>query len=312
MPLSVFDLHCDTAYEMLVKKQPFSDNFLAISAKKAKDLQQYIQVMALWTDDHLGDEEGWQQLLRMYQNLLSDETVKSGRAKLCTACPAEEAGISLLLGIEDARVLCGKLERVEQLYQMGVRIITPLWSGISCIGGSHNTKEGLTDFGRCAIAAAVDLGMIADISHASERCADEILALAADRHRPVIASHSNAFDICPASRNLHSRQLRELLASGGVIGLNLCRHFIKADGEPTLTDLLRHIEYFLERDAENALCLGCDMDGAPLPAFCDSLAALPSLADRLAAHYPQALIEKIFFKNAFHFAEKYLLSAKNS
>lgn len=307
MSLSLFDLHCDTACKMLDRGQPLRSNSLAVSLDKASVYEQYIQIMAFWTDSRLDNESGWERLKELYANLCADTSVAEGSAKLCTSCPERKPGISLLLGLEDARVLNGKTERIEDLYRMGIRIITPLWSGTTCVGGSHNTRDGLTDFGKEALRQALQLGMLPDISHASEQSADDLFLLANDLNRPVIASHSNAFDICPVSRNLHRNQLRQLLACGGIVGLNLYRRFLTQAETATMEDVLRHIEFFLEQGAEHALCLGCDMDGADLLPELGDLSALPRLAELLLRYYPDSLVQSVFFENAFHFAERYLI-----
>lgn len=312
MQLSLFDLHCDTACEMHARKQPLRENSLAVSLNKAKKFEQYIQVMAFWTDHRLNDEAGWERLLELHRNLLSDEAVTCGDAAVCTGCPPRQPGNSLLMSVEDARILNGDLTRVDRLREMGIRILTPLWGGETCIGGSHDTSAGLTGFGRAALTRALECGMILDISHASERSADEIFLISEQAHRPVIASHSNAYGVCPVSRNLRDGQLRAVLASGGVVGLNLFRHFL-SQGDACMDDVVRHAEYFFERGAEHALCLGCDMDGAELPPDLPDLSALPRLAEHLTRYYPEDLVRSVFFDNAYHFAERNLqpLSAEN-
>ena len=306
MQLSLFDLHCDTACEMLAQHQPLSENRLAVSLGQAECFSQYIQVMAFWTDRRLDDEAGWQRLLELRENLLADPAVSEGRARICRGCPERGSGVSLLFGLEDARVLNRKPERVAALAEMGIRILTPLWSGETCIGGAHGTRAGLTDFGKAALREAMARGMLADISHASEQSADDIFALAADAGLPVIASHSDAYAVCPVSRNLHPGQIRAILASGGVVGINLYRRFLTGGDAAGMEDVRRHIEYFLEQGCERALCLGCDMDGAELPAELPSLSALPRLAAYLCGYYPEELVQDIFFENAFRFAQAHL------
>ena len=149
--------------------------------------------------------------------------------------------------------------------------------------------------------------MILDISHASERSSWEILALAEKANRPIIASHSNAYDLCSVSRNLKKEQLQAVLDRDGIIGINLHRPFLSLDGNATADRVLAHISCFLEHGAEDHLALGCDMDGCELPPDLSDLSRLPHLAEKmLAANYPEALIQKIFYQNAYSFAQKYL------
>ena len=308
MKLSLFDLHCDTAGAMLEKNQPLTDNHLAVSLSHAKQFAQYIQVMAFWTPNDMDDEKGWNYFLSMLKNLKEDPAITKKEAVIAASL-SENNQNTLLLSVEDVRILAGKIERVDTLYQAGIRILTPLWKDLTCIGGSHNTNQGLTPFGKASLDRALSLGMILDISHASRESAEDIFEISARYHRPVIASHSNAWSICPVSRNLYDDQIKQIIGCGGVIGLNLFYLFLKQakSDEVSVADLFPHIDHFLEMGAEKALCLGCDMDGAHLPREIPHLGALPCLAEEMLRHnYSEDLIHDVFYQNAHRFATQYL------
>ncbi len=307
--LSLFDLHCDTALAMLETGEGLWQNNLHVSLSQAKAFRHYVQVMALWTPYSMTDEEGWQNTVAMLSNLKADPSIGDGRADIVTSLPdAAPKQPTLLLSIEDVRILAGKAERVKELWDMGVRLLTPLWQGDTCIGGSHDTKNGLTAFGREALDRASEMGMILDISHASPASAEEMFAISRQHQRPLIASHSNAYAVCPVSRNLSDSQIREIVRTGGLIGINLCTGFLKTEGEITAMDALPHIEHILSLGGENVLALGGDMDGCQLPPDIQGLGEWPRLAEYMAAHnYPQALIDRIFFANAHRFAKRYLI-----
>ncbi len=305
--LSLFDLHADTAWAMYQSGQPLGSNSLAVSLDKAQKYGRYIQTMALWTSPKLNDDEGYQHLLQVVQNLKNDPALQNGEAELCCACPSRDSKkASLMLSVEDARVLDGRIERVAELADLGVKSVIPMWSGETCIGGSHNTNVGLTDFGKLAAKEMLSHGMILDISHASIESSKDIFEISAKHHKPVIASHSNAHAVCPVSRNLQDWQIDAIVASGGIIGINLFRSFLQEDGDATLDSILRHIEYFLSRGAENTLALGCDMDGADLPDSIPDLSHLDRIAEHLLVHgHSQKLIDALFFENAYRFAQKH-------
>ena len=307
MNLSLFDLHADTAWAMYQTRQPLGSNSLAISLEKAQKYERYVQVMALWTTPSLSDEEGYLHLLKMVENLKKDSSVISGEVELVSTCPTRKSKkTSLLLSLEDARVLNGHIERVDELAELGVRSVIPLWSGETCIGGSHNTNVGLTEFGKRAAKEMLAHNMVLDISHASVESSKDIFELSSLYNKPVIASHSNAHAICPVSRNLYDWQIDAILSSGGIIGINLYHAFLEKDGNATLDSILSHIEYFLSRGAKKALCLGCDMDGADLLDDIPDLSYLDRLANHLSMHgYSQDLIDALFFENAYRFAQKH-------
>ncbi len=305
--LSLFDLHCDTALSMLRSGQPLRINELDVSLEQARVFERYVQVMALWTPHTMNDEEGWQNMLAMLQNLRDDPALKEGEAEIITSLPVPPKKPNLLLSIEDVRILAGRIQRVEELWRLGIRLITPLWQGETCIGGSHDTQKGLTPFGRSALEKAVTLGMILDISHASLASAEEMFEICEGHHRPLIASHSDVHAICPVSRNLTDEQIRRIIKNNGLIGINLYVSFLKENGTATAADALPHIDRILSLGGENVLALGGDMDGCELPPDIPSLSHLPRLAEYMAAHnYPDELIHRIFYQNAFDFANKYL------
>lgn len=307
MNLSLFDLHADTAWAMYQTKQPLGSNSLAISLEKAQKYERYVQVMALWTTPDLSDEEGYLHLLKIVENLKKDSSVASGEVEFVSACPTRTSSkTSLIFSVEDARILNGRIERVAELADLGVRSVIPLWSGETCIGGSHNTNVGLTDFGKRAAKEMLAHNMVLDISHASVESSKDIFELSALYNKPVIASHSNAHAICPVSRNLYDWQIDAILSSGGIIGLNLYRNFLIENGDATLDSIRAHVEHFLSRGAEEALCLGCDMDGADLLLDIPDLSYLDRLAEHLSMHgYSQDLIDALFFENAYRFAQKH-------
>lgn len=307
MALSLFDLHADTAWAMYQTLQPLENNSLAVSLRKARKFDRYIQTMALWTSPNLENEEGYQHLECMLENLKNDPALLNGKAELLHSCPSRKSQTpSLILSLEDARILNGHIERVAQLADWGIRSVIPLWSGETCIGGSHNTTVGLTEFGKQATKEMLKRGIILDISHASIESSKDIFDICAANNSPVIASHSNAYTVCSVSRNLHDWQIDAIVASGGIIGINLYRNFLEEDGNATLDSIRSHIEHFLSRGAQNALCLGCDMDGADLPDDIPDLSYLDRLAEHLSSHgYSQELIDKLFFENAYCFAQKH-------
>lgn len=304
MKLSLFDLHCDTASELFLTGQDLRRNSLAVSLEHAAPFEQYVQVMAVFPARRLCDEDGWQYTLDVIDRFLNDPDVRNGTVKQNVTCPERENGVSFFFGIEDARVLNRRIERVDELRRRGVQIFIPVWAGVNCLGGAHDTDTGLSAFGKEAVRRAIRLGMIADVSHSSVASAEEIFRIAEEENRPVIASHSNAYEVCPVSRNLRDEQIAAILRSGGVIGLNLYTAFLRKDRAAHLCDALRHIEHFAAQGALDALCLGCDMDGADLPEEIPDLSALPALAELLLReNYSEDTVRAIFFENAFRFAE---------
>ena len=84
-------------------------------------------------------------------------------------------------------------------------------------------RKGLTDFGKQVVHRMNALGMIIDVSHIGEQTFKDALSITT---KPVIASHSNAYTLCPHRRNLKDYQIKEIAKNGGVIHLNFYVGFI--------------------------------------------------------------------------------------
>ena len=126
-------------------------------------------------------------------------------------------------------------------------------------------REGLSDLGREMVRVMDALGVVHDLSHLSHVATEELLGLTGAR---VMASHSNCRGLLGGDnqRHLADATIVEIARRGGVIGLNLARHFIRMGLEggerPSVDDALRHVERicFLAGH-RRAVGLGSDMDG---------------------------------------------------
>lgn len=308
--MNYFDLHCDTALALYRNGASLQDAPCAVSLNKAADYARYVQLMAVFTDSRLTDEEGWEQFWKVRENLLAQcETyavpVCHDGAELDNTLRFMDNKDVFLLTVEDVRILSGQIERLEELHRAGVSVITPLWGGDTCIGGSHNTDHGLTDFGKAVVAECFDRGIAVDISHASVRSTDEIFTLAEQKHGKVLATHSNAHAICPHTRNLTDDQLHRLAELDGIVGVNLYTRFLSENDPCTGENVVRHIEHLVDVLGEDRVAFGADWDGADVPAELCDISRMPTLVPLLKEKgFGDTLIEKIYFDNAMRFFTK--------
>lgn len=290
--MKLFDLHCDTAYEMYKNRQDIISNSLAIDVKRAERLEEYRQVMAFWCDSSLSDEECYEEFNEMYNHLTQMIEI-----------PAPIG--PYMLSLEDARLLCGELKRLDVLYDKGVRFLIPVWGGKSIIGGAFDEDDGLTDFGKSVIRRCFELGIVPDISHSSLKTADEIFELAEFYNKPVIASHSCSYSVYEHPRNLHDEQFERIKKIGGIVGLSFCSyHLAQKNEECTSENILLHIERYLELGGEDIICLGADMDGAPLPSDVLGIQSMPMIYEKICDRFGKDISDKITFKNAYNFVNK--------
>lgn len=317
MSLDYIDLHCDTAYELYHQRQSLRSNTLAVSLDSASAYTRYAQFFAIWSDSRLDDEQAWQNFVTIADHFAAEVAATDGILPVRTSDELNTAWQSgkraAFLAVEDARLLGGKLERLDELAARGVRYLTLGWSGKSCICASHDVlgdeDSGLTDFGRAVVERCFALGIVPDISHASERTADEVLTLAEATQKPVLATHSNAHTVYLHTRNLRDGHARRLFSLGGLVGINLCAYHLRncTDIRATLDDVLRHVDHWLSFGGEKHIAIGGDLDGASLPEGIRTIADVARLADAMASHgYSDNLIHRIFSQNAQDFIKKTL------
>ena len=313
--LSLFDTHCDTAYELYRRGVGLKDNHEChISLDKAACYERYAQYYAVWSDRRLDDEACWQQFLRITDYLKAELKQNADTAAQVTT--AEELENTLregrhaaILAVEDGRLTGGHVERLDVMRERGVRYVTLLWGGDTCVGGSHDTRNGLTDFGKALVRGCFDRGIIPDVSHASEQATEDVLSIATSFGKPVIASHSNAYGVYPHSRNLRDRHFVAIRELGGIVGVSLCPpHLTDTSLHPaSVEDVYRHIDHYLALGGEDMVGFGADWDGTDIPEPLSHVGDLTRVADCLAAHnYSDELIEKLFWENFYRFTMKHL------
>lgn len=221
---------------------------------------------------------------------------------------ARAAGaIAAVMHLEGAEAIGEGLDELEVLHAAGLRSLGPVWSRPNIFGhgvpfafpAGPDTGPGLTDAGRALVKACHALRILVDVSHLNEAGFWDVAAIGGG---PLVATHSNAHALCPASRNLTDRQLAAIAESGGLVGLNLAVQFLRADGQRArntdLSVVIRHLAYLIERLGEGGVALGSDLDGAVMPAAIGTAAGLPALVAAMrAAGFGDDLIDRICWRN---------------
>ena len=312
--MKLCDMHCDTAMALWHGKKELWRNDCHISLEKAGEVyEKYLQLYAFFTSTRLSDEEGWEDFLRSREYFLA-ECEKNGVSLLYSGNeieawdgldPDEKGGrFAGVLTVEDARILSGRIERVEELYRLGIRVVTPLWGGETCIGGSHNTDSGLTPFGREAVKEMLRVGIVPDLSHASFRSADEILDLCAAAGKSPVATHMNSYALHPHSRNLTDDRYFRLTELGGVAGISLYVRHLSGEETVTPASVAEHLARY-EKLAPGCAGFGCDYDGADVPEELNGIALLPRTEKYLREiGMTEEQIEGIFYGNVLRFLER--------
>ncbi len=258
--------------------------------------------------DPLPLELSQQHAMRAFATLLDVERQAEGAVCIVRTAnelklALDEGVVAIVLHFEGAEPIDTDLAALPVFYAAGLRSLGLVWSRPNAFANgvpfafpaSPDQGPGLTDAGHRLVRACNDLGIAVDLSHLNEQGFWEVAALS---QAPLIASHSGAHALCASTRNLTDRQLDAIRDSQGLVGVNFHVGFLRADGQVTektsLAEIVRHVDYMVERMGIDHVGLGSDFDGATMPGDLKDVAGLPKLMTALSARgYTEKELAKI-------------------
>lgn len=271
--MNLIDMHCDTFWKFMNEpgKYELSSNSLCIDLEKMKKAESLAQFFACFIHmKQLGGDYAKGYAFALDTIALAKSEFEKNKESIALAGNYEEimrnqsqGKMSAILTIEEGGILDGKMERLDTLYENGIRLMTLTWNGENCIGypnsaESEQMKFGLKPFGVETVQRMNEIGMIIDVSHLSDGGFWDVLE---HSKKPVVASHSNCRAVCDHRRNLSDDMIRALAEKGGISGLNFYPTFLKEDKKATVEDMARHIYHMYQVGGEDFPAMGTDFDG---------------------------------------------------
>lgn len=257
-------------------------------------------------------EEAQAATIELVSLLARMERASEGRVRICRSsrdirAAMASGALAAVLHVEGAEMIDPDLRMLDVLYQAGLRSIGPVWSRPNIFGygvpfrfpSTADIGPGLTDKGRELVKASNRLKIMIDLSHLNEQGFWDVASLS---NAPLVASHSNVHALSPHSRNLTDRQLDAIRGSDGLVGVNFGTMFIRADGrkdpDTKLDELVRHIDYLVDRIGIDRVGLGSDFDGTTVPKELGDASHLPALVKALKNKgYDDEAVRKISHEN---------------
>lgn len=207
---------------------------------------------------------------------------------------AADGRVQVYFGLENGFALAGNIDNVDLFHRLGVRYITLCHNGDNDLCDSargSNTHGGLSAFGRKVIKRMNLLGMMVDVSHAADSTIRQVIELSA---KPVIATHTSSFALCPHLRNMTDETVEKLASSGGRIHVCLYRHFLRQDGNASIVDICNHIDHLVKLVGPGSVGIGSDFDGGGGVPGCDDESQLILItAELLRRGYDTHAVELI-------------------
>lgn len=307
----IVDSHCDSIGQVdgcrygIVNPYNFSRKHLQL---------QFVAMFTGWEKDTV--EDAWQRACRYVGQFYMSMASESDKIMRVTSYADVERAFSegkhaAMLTLESATGLKGSPTLLEKFYNVGVRVVGLTWLS-NCLAKSNRVFDdgeadtGISDIGRAFVRKGNELGIIWDVSHASDKTFWDLAELS---KKPLVATHSNFRALCPHSRNLTDEMAKHIIDAGGMIGLNLYPPFIHKDKEKQTVDtLLLHLEHCLNLGGEDRVGLGCDIDGIDrLPTPLNFVSSIhDQLIDAMQKHYSERLVEKVSGGNYLSYLKKWL------
>lgn len=212
--------------------------------------------------------------------------------------------------------LCGITEdpeeKIEWLYAHHVRMASLCWNDENALAcGAKKGNKPLTELGKRVIHTMNTVGMAIDTSHC---CEWNFYDIAKESTKPIIASHSNVKALYNHYRNLSDPQLQVIKEKNGLVGAIPIRWFVKKkEDNATLEDFINILIYLKEKIGIEHMALGFDfmdyiegMEDSNVVGMKD-ITQIQNIADALKHHsFTSEEIEKICYRNAYDFMQKYL------
>lgn len=304
---TVFDGHCDTILEVMNHKRSLGSKTFAghLDIPRMKEGGVDVQFFAVFIEEIYKPDRSLKRTLQLIDCFYKEIEKNQDDISLVTNYNQIEevnrAGkIAAILSIEGGEALEGDLGVLRVLYRLGVRLLTLTWNQRNQIAdgiGESRTGSGLTEFGLKVIDEMNRLGMLIDVSHLSETGFWDVIKRS---KAPIVASHSNCYNLCPHPRNLKDEQIKALADKGSVIGITFVPNFLTQEKRRTnVKDVVKHIDYLVEKVGVDCVGLGSDFDGTDsLPLGLEGVDKIPNITEGLLDRgYKEKDIKKILGEN---------------
>lgn len=251
----VIDTHNDVLSGVVMKGLSIEDN---LRGKSHSDLARFrrggvdAQVFSVFCDERFGKDTAFK-----YANIEIDSleaiAARNPNKMILVKNPGQlqmavrQQKLGALIGVEGGHMIENNLQYLDSLFDRGARYLTLTWNNSTpwassamdesrtlpasasylapAAGGdaAPALHKGLNDFGKQVVRRMNELGMMVDVSHVGEQTFWDVLNTTT---KPVIASHSSCYALCPVFRNLTDEQIKAIGKNGGVVFLNFYSGFL--------------------------------------------------------------------------------------
>jgi membrane dipeptidase len=236
----LIDTHNDFISTGLEKNKSFDQDLKGITHSDLNRMKQGgidVQVFSIFCDENYGMGTAYAFANREIDTLYNT-IARNPEKMMLVRTPAElqtavrSGKLGSMIGVEGGHMIEDNLAYLDKLYDRGARYMTLTWNNSTSWASSAADERakkdlghpyGLNALGEQIVRRMNELGMIVDISHVGEKTFYDALRITT---KPVIASHSCTYALCPVPRNLTDDQIRLIGKNNGVIHLNFYSGFV--------------------------------------------------------------------------------------
>ncbi|NLB87768.1 MAG: membrane dipeptidase [Syntrophomonadaceae bacterium] len=303
----IIDLHCDTISIITEKDISLYSNNCHLDLVRSLEANILVQFFALFTMP-TDSKTAFANIMLQVEKFLSELELNQDYIYLVKKyidIDLSSNKIGAILHLEGAEAIGTDIELLSLLYRLGLRSLGLTWNHRNLLAdgiGEGIDAGGLSKLGKKVIKEMLNLGIILDLSHISEKAYFE----AFDYYdKPIMVTHSNVRKLCPHPRNLSDDQLKVLAQNGGVVGINQVS-FFTSQNKASIDDLIDHIKYIADFIGINHVALGSDFDGAD-EIIMSGIEEYKIWDELLLSHgFSPEEIDMILYKNALNVIERVL------
>lgn len=157
-----------------------------------------------------------------------------------------------MIGVENGYSIGTDLSNIARFQELGARYMSLAHNGHSQLADSNTGERdgvwlhnGLSEFGRQAVAELNRVGILLDVSHPSKEANLQTIALS---RAPVIASHSSARALNDVSRNLSDEELLAIKDNGGVVQTVAFASYVDSEKNSAHSDAVQALRQEIAAD----------------------------------------------------------------
>ena len=255
--MTICDLHCDSA-SLWQAGFSLADTALQVNLPHLVEAGVGLQVFAVYVPASVPAGLRFSFVCRMIDRFKEELQAHAAGIVLCrnsreVAEAMDQGKTAALLAVENGDAIEEDLDKLDQLYRMGVRLMTLVHARsnnwVISSADKNPTFQGLSTFGAEVVEAMNGLGMIIDVSHAHDRAVEKILERT---HAPIVASHSSMHALCPVPRNINDQLIRGIALGGGVVGISFHPAFLDFEYSKRAQKVCKAVFARMDRRTERA------------------------------------------------------------